>query len=406
MLSLSKVTKELEVRKQDLDLFLREKELIIAEYSNSLEKLKNINIQDFNNKLRESQDIFSGALLTEELENTGLVKNFKNFLNHEELNSWKEEILSNRIICSVDGSQIYPDKESGFFLGAVQTGWFVNFHDKNKNQIKDIDFKLFIPEIDNFNNLNLNNNLINNTQYETNQEINLERFRRETEKLIEFMQEFSEENKKNIFHKKPVLFLDGSLTASFERDKNRKQKYIKIINSLIETSESTRIPLVAYIDCSLAFNLINSLKIFNSISNKTKLSDASLLKNYLKNWGDRSCIFEYLDKESEYPEVLGKIIFCYIKNSSYKNLPARLEMPNWLFQDKNLLEEIIQAVMAESLVGNGYPYAIEVADSVAVLRAEEKEIFYKILQNKMNFNFNSSQKSMSKLKRRISKVKI
>lgn len=79
-------------------------------------------------------------------------------------------------------------------------------------------------------------------------------------------------------------------------------------------------------------------------------------------------------------------------------------MPTWVYEQEGLLEEIIEVVMAESLVGNGYPYPIEVADSVAAIRHSEKEIFYNHLQKYLPVNLQKSSKNISKSNRRISQI--
>jgi hypothetical protein len=60
-------------------------------------------------------------------------------------------------------------------------------------------------------------------------------------------------------------------------------------------------------------------------------------------------------------------------------------------------------VRGEIIIGNGYPYVIETADQVAVLQAEDRQLFYRLLQDwaeKSDISFRFSRKMVSKLLRR------
>jgi hypothetical protein len=60
-------------------------------------------------------------------------------------------------------------------------------------------------------------------------------------------------------------------------------------------------------------------------------------------------------------------------------------------------------VRGEIIVGGGYPYVIETADQVAVLQAEDRQLFFRILQEwaeKAEIPVRFSRKMISKLMRR------
>ena len=55
------------------------------------------------------------------------------------------------------------------------------------------------------------------------------------------------------------------------------------------------------------------------------------------------------------------------------------------------------------IIGSGYPYVIETADQVAVLRSEDRRAFYAILQDwaeDENLGLRFSRKMVSKVHRR------
>ena len=69
----------------------------------------------------------------------------------------------------------------------------------------------------------------------------------------------------------------------------------------------------------------------------------------------------------------------------------------------NLLEEVLDTVRAECVIGLGYPYALETADQTAVITMRDREIFLGALQefaSREKLNFNVSRKNASKGRRR------
>jgi hypothetical protein len=68
-----------------------------------------------------------------------------------------------------------------------------------------------------------------------------------------------------------------------------------------------------------------------------------------------------------------------------------------------LLEEVVDVVRAECVVGLGYPYALETADATAVISARDREVFFRALQefaNRGKLDFSVSRKDASKGRRR------
>ncbi len=389
MLNLSKVNSAIAKKYSEILAINEENKESLKIYTKSFEDFTKISSENFNEKIISSEREFRGALLCEESYNH--IKEFKTFSNDEEIKTWKEKVLGNRICFAVDGSQIYPDRHNGFSFGAIQTAYFINYHNAELKSEKDIDFDILIPqdsysEISDFNN-----------------EINFNRFKAEIEKFIEVIENISNKN----YEKTPIGFFDGSFTFSFQKDPQLKQEYAALLEKLFKISELKNIPIIGYIDISLAYNLSNSLKTFFNIAEEHKISDSKLLKNFLKNWGDRSSFFNYIIKEKNINKIQ-KIGFCYLKNSSYKAYPCRIELPTWIYE-KGLLDEIIEVILAESLIGNGYPYCIETADSIAVIKHYEQEFLQKYLNKHLDkyslLNIQKSNKSISKSIRRRNQIK-
>ena len=125
-------------------------------------------------------------------------------------------------------------------------------------------------------------------------------------------------------------------------------------------------------------------------SKKQTLYDANILHSatadaapVLANWGDRTCfcfskrkgLSQFLDEQTG-ASLVG---FTYLQTTG-DAAPARLDVPVWIYE-KNLLDEVLDTVRAEWLIGLGYPYALETADQTALISMRDREIFLRALQD-------------------------
>jgi hypothetical protein len=97
----------------------------------------------------------------------------------------------------------------------------------------------------------------------------------------------------------------------------------------------------------------------------------------------------------------GRVCLLYLKTTA-DGPPARLDVPRWLLE-AGQLDRVLDVVRAESVVGNGYPYAVETADAVAVITAQDRERFYRAFQEfaeKEGLPLRFSRKATSKQGRR------
>jgi len=183
-----------------------------------------------------------------------------------------------------------------------------------------------------------------------------------------------------------------------------RDRYISAALSLLEASEECRVPLIGYIDTSYARDVTTLLgRLFEQLPETKHLHDALLWQGALE-WGDRTPAFI-----SARGDVLGKygrfheqVAFVYIQTVSHRP-PARLEFPRWMLEG-GVLDAVLDVVRAEVIIGNGYPYAIETADAVAVISMRCREQFYYLFQvfaarNDLGLSFSS--KALSKSRRRV-----
>jgi len=230
--------------------------------------------------------------------------------------------------------------------------------------------------------------------------VNLRRFEMECQKIVEYIKAHAGAQPA------PLCFFDGSLVVSFAQHMrpNLRQKYVKAVTDMLRASAACRVPVIGYVDTSFASDLVTMLFLLNRLRHTPRLSDGGLLRP-LMQWGDRSQVYICARDDKVLPEYgpQGReVYFTYLKTTA-DGAPARLEFPRWLAEDESERERVLNLVRAECIVGNGYPYALETADAVAVISLQDRERFYATFQQfaaKEGLALRHSRKALSKRTRR------
>jgi len=312
--------------------------------------------------------------------------------SREQSLEWVRDRLMGISTFAVDGSQVFPSKDFSIPVALVQIGWFENPHLPLGAYEKDVLLDVLTPaELQ---------TCKGSTMME--RQVHQRRFQMEVERLMKYMQ--AHPNCQNC-----LVFLDGSLVATYAEafDPENRAFYVDCLLQLLRTSEEEQVPLVAYVDTSHACDLTRMLQRLFQLPEVPSLYDAQLLSSYMQ-WGDRTPLF-ICDRGgdhhqqgilADYQEYAQKIAFTYLK--THDGYPARIELPVWIYE-AGLLDRVIDWVRGEVVIGSGYPYVVETADQVAVLQAQDRQLFYRILQDwaegedlKLRF----SRKMVSKAHRR------
>ncbi len=306
--------------------------------------------------------------------------------NREESLSWVRERLMGIPTFAVDGSQIYPTKDFSLPIALIQIGWFENYHLPDGSYEKEVALDLLTPR--QFAAIPRGESL--------DRLVNRRRLELEVRRIIDYMHSHAHQSNR-------LVFYDGSLIASFAETFDRETHlcYVKALRQLLRASQRYQVPLVAYIDTSAAADLTQMHQRVLGLPEIPGVSDAQLL-NPLMKWGDRTlvCRCSRPGILSEYQEQADQVAFTYLK--THGGYPVRLELPVWIVATGRL-ESILDWVRAEVVVGRGYPYAIETADQVTVLKAEDRQLFYRLLQDWTELEeipFRLSRKMVSKVQRR------
>ena len=321
------------------------------------------------------------------------------FKNHEEARHWAHEALLHHTVFAADGSQILPVKDFSIPVAAIQVAWFLNGHTSDGNYEKSATFEVLAPE-----ELKVEYNGDRNI---SEQAVNLKRFELEIKTLCDLMERVSKQKPEKL----SLALFDSSLVISFadRLQGEQRDRYVALVLQLLRCSKETGVPLIGYVDTSYSKDLTHLLENCFSLPESNKIHDAQLV-NHLLNWGDRTPLFVcargsadkkqagVLELFQEYERGIG---FTYLKTHSVAP-PARLEIPLWI-QEHGLLDEVVDLIRAEVVVGNGYPYVLESADAAAVITSRDRDAFYAIFQKfaeEQSLQLKISQKAVSKNRRR------
>ncbi|MCA1556546.1 MAG: DNA double-strand break repair nuclease NurA [Acidobacteria bacterium] len=357
----------------------------------------------------------AGALPSVELERAGafVVPFRERWRSHEEARRWALEVLTGRVTCAADGSQIMPGREISLPIAAVQAAWFENPHTPGGQDTyrKESRFAIITPQ----ELLEAEGGAATAADL-----VGLRRFELELGALSEFLER--QRGWRARGERMPLAFFDGTLLLSTTRTRaetldnlNLSRGYIKAIVEAVELSRDTEVPLVGYIDQSYARDLVRLLDLLSTNARPAAtVFDARLFSSAANRggdgeplfaaWGDRT-IFCYCVREGmkEFQDAEGNplIGFLYLQTTG-EGAPARLDIPAWVYE-RGLIDEVVNTVRAECVVGNGYPYALETADAAAVITMHDREQFLRAMQEfaaEQNLGFHVSRKPISKAHRR------
>lgn len=400
MLHSELLRRELEEKGGEFRRYLEGQKAAALFYLEALERLENTPPAEVAQKLARLEN--PAAVPSDELQGSFSFPFEQSWKNHEQARAWAMDILRDRTTFAADGSQLYLEKETSLPIGAVQVGWFENPHDGTIRYEKNAKFQVLLPE----QLLLLGEPVIPERRVG---EIRME------EEIAVFRHFF--ENKKGWRargERMPLAFFDGTLMLSDRHpEKGMPANSEPRLLELLELSRECGVPLVGYIDRSFARDIVSMLDgIEDRGPGGQTLYDASVLcsgidgiPKKLKSWGERT-VFCFsrrrgLDAFLDPSTGRSRAGFTYIQTTSGGG-PARLDIPSWIYTE-GLLEEVLDVVRAECVVGLGYPYAIESADQASVISSPDREKFLRALQGfavREKLGFNVARKAESKTRRR------
>ncbi|HKS27905.1 MAG TPA: DNA double-strand break repair nuclease NurA [Pyrinomonadaceae bacterium] len=402
MLYRNLLAEALAARREEFLRFDRSWREQVADYCQRLRLLGTLSSEEVSARTSRARTL-SGALPSTELDRAGsmVVPFGEKWATHEEARRWAVEMLQERVTFAADGSQLTPGKEISLPLAVVQVAWFENPHSRERIYEKQARSEIVSPE-----------ELLAGTDERVKADtvVDLHRFRLEIEETARFLEKKRDWQERG--ERTPVALLDGTLLISIALPKTKIQDaYVSSLVQLINLSRETRVPLVGFIDQSYARDLVRLLDVLKNGSRPSKdlsIYDAQFLHAeiageppLLDHWGARTSFCYSLREGFEDEKGEPLVGFTYLQTTG-DGLPARLDVPAWVYE-AGLLEDVLDTVRAECVVGLGYPYAIETADAAAVISQRERAEFLRVVQEfaeREHLNFGLSRKSTSKVRRR------
>ncbi len=382
MLDLKSISDQFDAKLSAIKSYDMERSTLSEEYRTELKKLNVIDIS-----MNERLNDYSGAKL---LEPGKLIHPFPfNWENRHDAIEWVDSVLSGVAVGAVDGSQIYSDKNYEIPLAVIQTSHILNRHTNDSDYKENTEAKIITP--DEFESASV---------YSFGSEyVDARRFALECDSIVRLMKEDD----------KPCILLDGALILSHINVLNRNIRdiYVRAITKLLEASEKMHTPVIGFIDTTMPRDLTLMMHFLFGLK-KGKLSDTHLFSHLL--WGERTAAFlcDRDDRRGEearsvldnYGKFRDKIAFFYIRVSN--GLPARVEFPAWMYEE-GMVDKIADIIRAECVIRSNYPDILMRAHEAAVIKMNEHDLFYGMLDNfckAHGIRINKSAKNFHKMMNR------
>jgi hypothetical protein len=383
VLDLRLLSEELLARKDEILGFEEKESDLLEKYRQKVPLIDTLGLE-VNDKLPR----YSGSKVLEE---GAFIRRFKkHFLNRGEATDWALEVLRERTVAAVDGSQVFASRSYSVPIGLAQAGLIINRHTGIDGFT--VTYKMSLITPDDF-------DAYGGTSAFSETPVSLKRHQLECDRICEFMRSDPGD----------LVFFDGSLILSFINnfaDEKIRMKYVDSIVKVLQVSEETRTPVAAYTDMPLNKDIVTLMKKHFMLPPVTHLSDVHLIREDL-GWGDRTRAFisDRDDKGRENKSVLDlygryrdSIAFFYIQSSG--GLPSKVEVPKWVFE-AGMVDSIADIVRAQCIVRPGYPDIIHRAHEYTAINQSEAEQFDRILDRFAADNHIKIYKSAKELNKQL-----
>jgi hypothetical protein len=213
-----------------------------------------------------------------------------------------------------------------------------------------------------------------------------------------------------------VAMADGTLIRWMirgMRNRELERTLVSKYTGLLQEFMADQLPLCSYISMPGNTEVIHLLQFFldSDLTDDATdvrldgLVDRQLFAQTLPP-GARSATFSSTSHiQRAYPEG-NKICYFYvhIPSSWGRGEIGRVEMPEWVVDDPALLDRLHSVVLSECQKGDGYPMILSEAHEHAVIRARERDQFYRMIERAMqgaDLPTNGSRKRHAKQRPRV-----
>jgi len=211
---------------------------------------------------------------------------------------------------------------------------------------------------------------------------------------------------------RPLLAMaDGTLIRWMLRGMRNhalEEELIKRYTAILDGFMADRIPLCSYISMPGNTEVINLLRVHLGETDDDPaapaetlagLTDRKLFESLLQP-GERSAIFESASHiQRAYGENRIRYFYLHLASMTGGSEIGRVEVPQWVAEEEALVDRVHAVVLSECEKGDGYPMILSEAHEQAVIRAQEKEHFYTLIERQLTtagLPFAGSRKQTSK----------
>ncbi|MDX1420738.1 MAG: DNA double-strand break repair nuclease NurA [Rubricoccaceae bacterium] len=188
---------------------------------------------------------------------------------------------------------------------------------------------------------------------------------------------------------RPVVALaDGTLIRWMLRGMKNRALEERLVARYVEALECFRadgLPVASYVSLPANAEVVHLLRFWRGEDDQAPPEDTlrGLLDRHLferaLDEGERSAVFasgsRILDEYGAH-----HIVYFYVRAGREV---GRVEMPQWVAEQPGWVDLLHAVVLDEVEKGGGYPMILSEAHERAVVRAREKDVFYRILERQM-----------------------
>lgn len=270
-------------------------------------------------------------------------------------------------VVAVDGSQIYPDRHQHGSCYLINTGTVVLKYDGKASSAAFSNEPALFADYDEL--MEHATDLVNAQR----QDLELQACVRVGKKVLEEQ------------GTTPYVLVDGSLIFwhLHTKDVRLKNRFLPRYIDYLQELYALRIPIAGYISLPHSKEMMTIIRVADAVYYQQKYKDelqrcvdSVLMRMWLQE-NERSVVCASSSPiVAEYPEHL-KPHCMYIK-TPYE--VARIEIPQWMTQNKMLIETVGGIILDQAEKGFGYPVALAEAHEQAVVKGADRELFYHLLQ--------------------------
>jgi len=218
----------------------------------------------------------------------------------------------------------------------------------------------------------------------------------ECQRLAELTKELAKDSQS-------LALLDGSLILwglvgqvypEFVTEALLNKGFLRYLEEIRKLNADRRLALASYISFPRSTDVVNALRVAicpydppdcdRHCPNKARdcdtiagVQDRELFANLLSE-GERSALFTSQSSIVQKNYGVHRVNFFYLR---VDDEIARVEIPQWVAQDDNLLELTHGLVLDQCRRGQGYPVALSEAHEQAVVTAADRESFWQLVES-------------------------